>query len=118
MNVGSVIGHYHILKSLGGGGMGAVYVANDTRLNRKVALKTLPARMANDPEWIRRFEREAQAVGALNHPNIIHVHDFGEEDGTYYFSMEYVSGESIQAVLAREGKIPWVQALDIIIQVA
>ena len=103
MKVGSVIGHYHIVKSLGGGGMGAVYVANDTRLNRKVALKTLPARMANDPQWIRRFEREAQAVAALNHPNIVTIHSVEEADDVHFIILEYVGGKTLEKLIPDGG---------------
>ena len=103
MKVGSVVGHYHIVKSLGGGGMGAVYVANDTRLNRKVALKTLPARMANDPEWVRRFEREAQAVAALNHPNIVTIHSVEEAGDVHFIILEYVGGKTLEKLIPDTG---------------
>ncbi len=103
MKVGSVVGHYHIVKSLGGGGMGAVYVANDTRLNRKVALKTLPARMANDPEWVRRFEREAQAIAALNHPNIVTIHSVEEADDVHFIILEYVGGKTLEKLIPDTG---------------
>jgi serine/threonine protein kinase len=81
---GTKLGPYEILAPLGAGGMGEVYRARDARLNREVAIKVLPAAFARDPERLRRFQQEAQAVAALNHPNILAVHDFGEHEGSPY----------------------------------
>jgi serine/threonine-protein kinase len=92
---GSRIGGYVILGKLGAGGMGEVYRARDTRLERDVALKILPETLASDPEKARRFEKEARAASALNHPNIVTVYDFGEEDGVAYLVMELIAGEEL-----------------------
>src|SRR5262245_15862795 len=98
--VGRRIGPYQTLSLLGAGGMGEVYLAEDSRLGRKVALKLLPARFTEDAERVRRFEREARAVSALNHPNIVTIHEIGEastENGaTYYIITEYVEGETLR----------------------
>ena len=82
LTAGTRLGPYEILAPLGAGGMGEVYRARDSKLEREVAVKVLPATLANDPDALARFEREAQAVAALSHPNILAIHDFGTEDGT------------------------------------
>lgn len=97
--VGKTISHYKILEKLGEGGMGEVYLAEDTKLHRRVALKFLPSNLTADQESRERFEREAQAAAALNHPNIITVHEISEFEGQIYIAMEYVEGESLREII-------------------
>jgi serine/threonine protein kinase len=93
--VGLRIGAYEILSLLGVGGMGEVYLARDTKLERSVALKILPAELACDPERMRRFVREARAASALSHPNVATIHELGESDGVHFIAMEYVEGQTL-----------------------
>src|SRR5258708_12250741 len=95
------LGNYDILDKLGEGGMGEVYRARDNRLNRNVAVKILPPDVANDPTRRARFEQEARALGALNHPHIVAVYDTGEDNGQAYIVSELVDGEPLRAVIDR-----------------
>ncbi len=100
------IGHYNILAQLGAGGMGEVYRARDTHLNREVAIKILPADFAQDADRLRRFEQEAHATSALNHPNILTVYDFGSHNGNPYLVMELLEGEELRAQIAAGALAP------------
>src|SRR6188472_2367597 len=111
------LGPYEIIGPAGAGGMGEVYRARDTRLDRTVALKVLPPDLTSDPAARQRLEREARAVAALSHPHICTLHDIGQQDGTDFLVMEYLDGETLAARLAR-GKLPLDQALQYGIQIA
>src|SRR3979411_1541539 len=107
---GTKLGPYEIQSPLGAGGMGEVYKARDTRLDRTVAVKILPSRLSENPEAKQRFDREARTISSLNHPNICTLHDVGEQDGVDYLVMEYLEGETLADGL-RKGPLPVVQVV-------
>jgi eukaryotic-like serine/threonine-protein kinase len=114
---GSRLGPYEVLAPLGAGGMGEVYRARDTRLNRTVAIKILPESLAHDPEFRERFDREARTISQLDHPNICAVYDVGEQDGTAFLVMQFLDGQTLADRLAA-GALPCAEALAIAVQIA
>ena len=127
--IGQLISHYRILEKLGAGGMGEVFLAEDTKLERKVALKFLPAQFSADVEERKRFIHEAKAAAALNHPNIVTVHEIGEHEGQIFIAMEYVEGRTLKEIIdvgARRAvplpitphPLPITQVIDIAVQIA
>ncbi len=115
--IGSRVGHFEVVAKLGEGGMGEVYEAADTELDRRVAIKVLPEEMAADPERLERFRREAKAIAALNHPNIVTIHGVEEAEGRRFLIMEKVEGESLDRKLPRNG-FPLDELLEIAIPIA
>src|SRR5262245_29736915 len=113
----TAISHYRVLSKLGAGGMGEVYRARDPRLGREVAIKVLPASLANDADRLRRFEQEARSASALNHPNIVMVHEIGAANGSSYIAMELVEGARLREALS-SGSLPTKKLLDTAVQIA
>ena len=117
LQIGARLGPYEILSALGAGGMGEVYRARDTKLNRDVAIKVLPDIFATDPERLARFKREAQVLAALDHPHIAHIHGLEDSDGIHALVMELVEGPTLAERIA-QGPIPLTEALPIAKQIA
>jgi serine/threonine protein kinase len=116
-NTGREIGPYKIIDELGSGGMGEVYLAQDSRLDRRVALKVLPAYFVSDDTRLRRFQREARAASALNHPNNLTIHEVGELDGVHFIATEFIDGQTIRELIAA-GNLSLIEVLDLVSQVA
>jgi serine/threonine protein kinase len=113
---GQQIGHYKILSALGAGGMGEVFLAEDTRLDRKVALKLLPEKISANADSLNRFVQEAKSASALNHPNIITVHDIGEFEGKHFIAVEFIDGETLREKM--KNRLTFDETLSILIQTA
>ncbi len=113
---GQKFGHYKILSAIGAGGMGEVFLAEDSRLGRKVAIKILPAKISADGHALDRFKQEARSTSALNHPNIITIHEIGEEDGKHFIAAEFIEGETLRERMKK--RLTFEETLSILIQTA
>src|SRR6187397_176734 len=114
---GTKVGPYEIVGAIGAGGMGEVYRARDAKLNRQVAIKVLPPIFASDPDRLARFEREAQSIAALSHPNILSIHDYGVDAARAYAVMELLEGQTLRERLT-DGGLPPRKAIDYAVQMA
>src|ERR1700733_14970643 len=110
-------GRYRVISRIGSGGMADVYLAEDQLLGRKVAVKILHHRFAEDQEFVERFRREAQSAAGLSHPNVVAVFDRGEWDGSYYIAMEYLPGRSLKRIVREHGALDPGTAIDIVLQI-
>src|SRR5919205_3766617 len=110
-------GRYEVVNRIGSGGMADVYCAQDQQLGRKVALKVLHRRFAEDQEFVERFRREASSAAGLQHPNVVQVFDRGEWEGTYYIAMEYLDGRSLKQIVREDAPLPATLAIDITVQI-
>src|SRR5438045_4251970 len=117
MMIGETISHYRILSKVGAGGMGEVYLAQDTKLDRKVALKILPADVAAHPDRMKRFVQEAKAASGLNHPNIITIHEIDQTDSGHFIATEFIDGETLRQRM-RDAPMKLGAVLDISVQIA
>src|SRR3982075_2880575 len=118
IGAGTIIdGRYKVVSRLGSGGMAAVFLREDQHRGRKVALKLLHRRFAEDPGFVERFRREAQSAAALQHPNVVGVYDRGSYDDTYYIAMEYLSGRSLKQLIRQEAPLDPVRAIDLTVQI-
>ena len=117
MNPGDSLGHYRVVAELGAGGMGEVYRATDTKLGRDVALKVLPVDVARDPERLARFQREAKALAALDHPNIVTIHSVEEAGGVHFLTMQLVEGQALDRLIP-EGGLPVERIVEIAMAMA
>ena len=111
------ISHFHVIEKIGEGGMGLVYRAHDDRLDRDVAIKVLPDAVSREPDRLRRFQHEARAAGALNHPNILTVYDIGEHEGRPFIVTELLKGDTLHTAIPRKG-LPAERAVDLAMQIA
>jgi serine/threonine protein kinase len=114
---GQLVGHYQVVAPLGKGGMGEVYLASDTKLDRKVALKFLPSELSDSKDFLRRFTLEAKAASSLNHPNIITIHEIGQTDGIHYIASEYIDGQTLKQRM-RQRRLSFAELLDVAVQIA
>src|SRR5437773_122648 len=114
---GSTLSHYRIVSQIGAGGMGEVYLAQDTKLDRRVALKLLPVEIATNQDRLRRFVQEAKAASALNHPNIITIHEIDQANSVHFIATEFIDGETLRQQLQSEPMKPG-EALDVAVQSA
>src|SRR5919204_1251345 len=117
LQAGSRVGPYEIVAAIGAGGMGEVYRARDTRLDRTVAIKVLPAQLAADPQLRERFDREARAISSLQHPHICALFDVGHQEGVDFLVLEFLEGETLAERLARTGALPVGDALKIAVDI-